>query len=539
MAEGTSHGLDPLLSKAKTHIREIRLGKPHWATLGVDVDKDIRERNLISLSKQCCQNVDSKSDEAHEYILAGEAYLRNAEIDPSVQENQIAITQLRDWIINLISPSNVFAQEAPHAAESTPLASTSEVAGILSIKVTGLYFLSHLQCLYPSAFSQDPANLAACLASFTDLQNPWTNEESFRLARLMLSKHLAFIKTNPKDFDTLIADLLLDNIKPLFLKSRSSLLTSQARKAISPLPGPAGPSDFESGSKPWKFESPHIVTVLQWTLSQLDAGLVEKHWPLIIPPLLTILDDVSVAYKIRGCQLLDILLTVTPSSLLERSGLGEVFHNTLLPYLLYLPTLTPEEESLPLLNATYNTLITLTQSRFPASFPRSSTANPQKIQTLSAIFRYGILKSHTHIGENVRVCELLMRKSANLVPAMGIHSVKHLKDILPIITGTLTSPFATAAPTLLMATLGCLKAVIVNGWPRVRAHRGEMLEGLVTCWIRIADEDEIGEDLCRVKAEVAEVWRAVVEILKGDEEVEAEMRMLRECDNRLETLFAV
>ncbi|KAL8814310.1 MAG: hypothetical protein Q9223_006459 [Gallowayella weberi] len=424
--------------------------------------------------------------------------------------------------------------------ESKPPASPKGIAKILSIKVTGLYFLSHLQCLHPSTFSRNPANLAACLAAFTNSQDPWTNEESFSLARLLLSKHLALVKTTPGDFDTLISDLLLDNIKPLFLKSRSTLLTSQARKAISPISGSAPPSDFESGSKPWKFESPHIVTVLQWTLSQLEAGLVEKHWPLIIPPLLTILDDVSVTYKIRGCELLDILLKVTPSSLLERSGLGEVFHNTLLPYLLYLPTLTPEEDSLPLLNATYNTLITLTQSRFPpaASLPHSST-NPKQTQTLSVIFRYGILKSHTHIGENVRVSELLMRKTANLVSAMGIHSVKHLKDILPIITGPLTSPFATASPPLLLAALGCLKAVIVNGWPRVRAHRGEILQGLVTCWIRIADEDGVGEELCRVKVEVAEVWRAVVEILRGDEEVEEEMRMLRECDGRVETLFAV
>ncbi|KAL8684499.1 MAG: hypothetical protein Q9224_006313, partial [Gallowayella concinna] len=356
MAEATTSGL---VSKAQQHIREVRLGKPHSATLRVDVEKGIiTEHDLIFISNKffSSNNIDQRSDEAHEHILVGEAYLRNAEIDPSVPENQIAVVviQIRDWIINLISPSILFAPEAPY--------------------------------------------LAACLASFSNPHDPWTNEESFRLARLLISKHLALIKTTSKDFDTLFTNLLLDNIKPFFLKSKTSLLTPQARKAISPLPGPAAPSDFESGSKPWKFESPHIVTVFQWTLSQLEAELIEKQWPLIIPPLLTILDDVSIAYKIRGCELLDILLKATSSSLLERSGLGEIFHNTLLPYLLYLPTLTPEEESLPLLNATYNTLITLTISRFPPSSP--SSTNPKRIKTLSAIFRYGILKSYTHIGEN-------------------------------------------------------------------------------------------------------------------------------------------
>lgn len=404
------------------------------------------------------------------------------------------------------------------------------------MKSAALHFLTHLQRLQPAVFFQHSAALTACLASFTHPKDPWTNEEGFALAGRLLSSHLALIKSVSKDFDLLITDLLLDHVKPLFIKSNSSLLTPQARKAISPRPGPAAPSDFEDSSKPWKFNSPHIVTVFQWVLSQLDPPRIEKHWPLLIPPLLTILDDVSITYKIRGCTLLNILLGSTPSTLLERSGLGGIFHDTLLPYTLFLPTLTPEADSVPLLNATYTTLIILTNTRFP---PSTSSSSPSRIKTLSTIFRYGILKGYTHAGENPRISELLMHKSTDLVNAMGIYSVKHLKDLLPIISTILTAPFATAYPPLLQAAVECLKAVIVNGWPRVKLHRGEILEGLVVCWCKIVDEGvgEHRDGLLEVKGGIREVLRAVVQILRGDEEAMEEFKMLSDCDEQLKDCF--
>ncbi|KAL8764706.1 MAG: hypothetical protein Q9209_007917 [Squamulea sp. 1 TL-2023] len=526
--------LKSLLEEARKHVRQSNEGRLYLRQLDMPIKPDEFHSQHFSSVVDRVTKVDEQShDQILEYTLAAEAYLRYCQVDMSIPENHIAATQLQDWTIRVISSADAFAPEAPYAAETKPVFSPEDLARIRFMKATGLHLLSRLQELQVPRPDSLAAHIA-CLAAYTDLQDTWTNEEAHDLAQSMLSKHVESIQGDPKKFGNPIADLLLDHVKPLFLKSKPSILTDQGRKAMAPLPGNAVPSDLESGNKPWKFQSPHIITIFQWVLQQLDIAMVEEHWPLIIPPLLTILDDVSIPYKIRGCQLLKLLLKVAPASLLERSGLGEVFHDTLMPYLLFLPSLTPEEESIPILNATYDTLLSLTSVQY--GIPQS---RPSKIKTLDAIFRYGILKGYTHAGEKVRIAEVLLKKSTDLVNAMGIYSVKHLKDLLPIISTTLIAPFATAYPPLLHAAVQLLRAMIVNGWPRLAFHRVEILEGLVICWCRIQDEDKPTTALLAVKRNIEDVLRVVVQLLSSDEEMQKDLQMLRETDSRLETILKV
>lgn len=419
------------------------------------------------------------------------------------------------------SSSYLILEESDHA---TP---PEEIARLVFIKEAGLQLLTHLQRLGLPLCDESTA-LIACLSSFTHLEDPWTNDGSHRLSQSLLASYLSTLQSEPKKFDSLIHELLLSHIKPLFIKSKNPLLTAQARKAVAPVPGPNAPSDFETANKPWKFQSPHIVTIFEWTLTQLDASLVEAHWPLIIPPLLTVLDDVSTTYKVRGCSLLLLLLEVCPANLLERSGLGEVFHNTLMPYLLYLPSLTPEDESVPLLQATYDALLALTLARYNMpDMPKS------KIKALDAILRYGILGGYSHAGDNVRISRLQMIKLTDLINATGLHCVKHLKDLLPMISGILTAPFATAYPPLLDAALQTLRALLTNGWPRMAYHRGEILEGLVICWCRIEyEEGESRNKIIGTKRSIEEISHAVLQTLMDDKVAKEEIQMLQESDLR-------
>lgn len=153
-----------------------------------------------------------------------------------------------------------------------------------------------------------------------------------------------------------------------------------------------------------------------------QALQIEANWPLIIPPLLALIDDVSTTYKIRGCELLVTFLKAAPSQILERTGLGEVFQNTLMPCLLYLPTLTPEDESLRLLDTVYPTLTALVNARFTGDKDRAS-----RMKAFDQILRYGVFKGYAHAGENVTIAKLLVKSITDLVNEMGIASVKHLK----------------------------------------------------------------------------------------------------------------
>lgn len=265
---------------------------------------------------------------------------------------------------------------------------------------------------------EEEALTITCLASFTDGRDAWVTHGAYEDARVLL---LQSIKTSSRTYQTLMTRILQHHVKRLFARSKTPLLTAQGRKAINPLPAAFETIDVDAGNKPWKYRSPHIVTVFRWVLEQIDAPLVESNWPLIIPPILTLLDDASVESKIRGCESLLSLLKKTHASLLERTGLGEVFHNALLPLLLYLPTLTPEEESLPLLEVVYTSLIELARARHPADGQRHL-----RLKMLDQVFRYGILQGYSHAGEHVKIAELLIQKTTSMVHEMGIHFVKHL-----------------------------------------------------------------------------------------------------------------
>ena len=141
------------------------------------------------------------------------------------------------------------------------------------------------------------------------------------------------------------------------------------------------------------------------------------------------IDDEAIESKVRGCKLLAILLGKTTCSLLQRTGLGEVFMASLLPCLSYLPSLTPEEESIRLLDSVYPTLLTLIQARFPNAemADASRKTDPEKLKLLDGIIRLGIFRGHAYAGDSVKIADLLVRNLSHVIHAMGIWSVRHLK----------------------------------------------------------------------------------------------------------------
>lgn len=134
------------------------------------------------------------------------------------------------------------------------------------------------------------------------------------------------------------------------------------------------------------------------------------------------IDDASTAHKVRGCELLGLLLERCPSTLLHRTGLGEVFESTLMHYLLYLPTLVTDEDCLQILGAVYPALVALNRARFTDYKDRRL-----KTKHLDQIMREGIFKGYAHAGEKVYIAEMLVKQMTILIKELGIGSVKHLK----------------------------------------------------------------------------------------------------------------
>ena len=149
---------------------------------------------------------------------------------------------------------------------------------------------------------------------------------------------------------------------------------------------------------------------------------MQANWPLVIPPLLALIDDTSTKFKVKGCNCLTTFLQQCPSLFLERTGLGEIFENAVMPCLMCLPPLTEEAESLELLKAAYPSLISLAFVRFPDKKHQAA-----KVKALDKVLRNGLVKGYAQAGEHVRIGELLVNQIAIVVTELGIESVKHLK----------------------------------------------------------------------------------------------------------------
>ena len=339
----------------------------------------------------------------------------------------------------------------------------------------------------------------------------------------------------------LISHFLRLTIRPFFLQNQHPAVTAQGRKVTTTvLPKKIELEKSDEEAKPWKSRESYAIDLLQWVVQNLDEESIERQWPLLVPPILSITDDIDTVFKAKGCAMLEILLKSTPPALLARTGLGQVFEEAIMPCLGYLPTLTPEKESIDLLMRAYPALIALSRTASPESPPAGSrkTAKDlgsERIAFLDTVLRKGIFGAYGHCSENVKITEALMKNFCLVNTELGIESVKHLKHTLPMLSEVLSQPFGSAYPPLLIAALQALQNVIVNGWPRIATNKGELLNGLTLCWLQ--SDDVQGHEKLRIRQESKTVIHMLRTVDRGEGLIEEDFRMLMNADSRLEGLF--
>jgi len=349
----------------------------------------------------------------------------------------------------------------------------------------------------------------------------------------------------------LLQHFLSLTIRPAFTQksataSKSLGITANGRKdTTTALPQKVTAEDFDdTKQKPWKSsQNPEILSLLAWCINSLTPSTTERFWPLILPPVLTLLDDWEVRYKTLGARYLCRLLLVTPRALLEKTGLGDVFDEALVPCLGFLPPVTGEEESVSLLEEVLPALLALAVLRFPAPGSRQKAPrmglNPQilnakhqpskakekeqgsRVASLDRLLRKGFLHGYSLCGSpsspssySPAVLATLFAHLPPVLNQMGVESVKHLRFLVPTISETMarapdllsrfpqrkarveedegTTTIDAGMDTqvglrLLLAATRALQAVILNAWPRFHVYKGEIVKGLVQSWIALCD----------------------------------------------------
>lgn len=119
----------------------------------------------------------------------------------------------------------------------------------------------------PSIISNQ--ELLSALA-FTSSSDPWTDGANIQLSDQFLSNN----DRQAKDPGFIVNYLLQTTLRPLFSKSRPDTITESGRKAM-PSSAPARRYDFvqEKSQKPWKYEAPYSIAVLEWVVKVASVRL--------------------------------------------------------------------------------------------------------------------------------------------------------------------------------------------------------------------------------------------------------------------------
>lgn len=327
----------------------------------------------------------------------------------------------------------------------------------------------------------------------------------------------------------LVRHFLLLTIRPLFAQARPRNLTSAGRK----MEGDILPKKMIIGdvdeSAPWKLsQHSHVLDLLRWTVEALDVKLLEECWHLLVPPLLTLLDDWETRYKAIGAESLTHILKLSPPGLLERTGLGDLFETALVACLNHLPSLTPEQDSVQLLEKVYPALLALGEARWPRPSPSSTYPLP-RLALLDSVLRKGVLHSYDHAKTSPLVVTLLLEQLAAILREMGFHSIKHLPFVIPVLTQVLTS----GSNELIAAR--ALQALMRSAWPRVPEWKGEILKGLVLSWI--CNESSHSTDASALRTELRTTARMLQSVIETAG-IDWSVQILVEADERAHGLFA-
>ncbi|CZT51581.1 uncharacterized protein RSE6_12741 [Rhynchosporium secalis] len=418
-----------------------------------------------------------------------------------------------------------------------------------------------------------PKEVLVSILAFTSTRDIWSTPTSLSTAEQLLA--LPSVQKSLQAPEFVSTDILHRFVRPLFSASKPRTVTAAGRKAM-PSTAPLKRYDFdvERASRPWLHETVYTLAVLEWAVGAISPKILETSWPLLLPPLLTLLDTPGTSILTRGLSLIITLLPKLSPKVLAQSGLASVFSDAIIPTTLYLPSITPLEESLQILPLAYEALFVLYDVQYASlaiTPPLSSTSitlkatresdlqsqlkkrDKARLAYLDTLIRRSIFSTYLHASQHPSIVSLLLKQLTTLIPKLGIHTVKHLKDIFPILASVLTDPFAAARLEDIRVALEAFRVLLKVCWVRIRevGWRREGVKMLVICWSVLGqvDEDNViangiegldgKEVLRRVRGECKVTGQVFAKAVGGKVDLKVELKPLLDVEEGIEELFGL
>ncbi|KIL67237.1 hypothetical protein M378DRAFT_177394 [Amanita muscaria Koide BX008] len=279
----------------------------------------------------------------------------------------------------------------------------------------------------------------------------------------------------------LLEVLLTHHIKPIFQCSvHPNINPTTGRKLPRQAGGSLASQDFYE-SQGWK-EHPGVGNVLLWCLKHFNTECYEKIWHLLIPPIMTMLDDYEAKYKLVGIGIVREMLKTVPGYLLKRTGVESLIRSALSTSFAHLQS----EESPGLVREAIHAQVDLT---LLTTRPSEKAYFDQLADVLMGQGIVGSVWFYGYDKENVILASV--EALPRVVGALGIGTVRFLKVLITQLTDPLLpKPLRYVPVQLQVASIEALWIVVQECSPRIDTkYAGMIADAVSRCWVNLVSQE--------------------------------------------------
>ena len=217
-------------------------------------------------------------------------------------------------------------------------------------------------------------------------------------------------------------------------------------------------------------DCPVAIHVLVSAVTNVKHPYLGKHIPMVLPPLLLLIDDYRVENRVCGIQTLSNLIENTNATELCWYGRADIIYNALCHRIH-----TNEPQIMQVLQPCLLNIIKVLEPKKVSPDLKMSRCD-ENFQIILTAMEYE--------------SKILMRRAycsnlASFINHMGINIVRHFRRLLRIVFGYLEIGDGETEEWR-MVMLDVLKCVIVNAWPRIPVHADDMLKCLTKLIIDVS-----------------------------------------------------
>uniref|UniRef100_A0A8H7XS72 Uncharacterized protein n=1 Tax=Psilocybe cubensis TaxID=181762 RepID=A0A8H7XS72_PSICU len=325
---------------------------------------------------------------------------------------------------------------------------------------------------------------------------PWMSPDSRYAADAIISSPVLSHSLN------LITQILEYKLKPIFkLSPHPNLHAETGRKVTNRPGGPLAVHDYYEEQK-WK-EYPGVEKIVLWCISGLQENVYETMWHLLIPPVMTLLDDFEARNKLHGVIIVRQMLSNVPKVLLRRTGVDGLLRQSLKTSLSHLQS--PETPRLlKLAIETSVSLTLLTTSPSPGGKP-----SPDRFNELSSLLGEGIITGiWLYAEDKPDAVNATFEALPFLLKELGIGSIRFMKvvvlstssqnriltaqvkPLIPQLTHTLIPrPLVEPDTTMQLSAIKVLYTLLDVCEPRIEPWKETILNAIGRCWVGLMDQE--------------------------------------------------